>query len=480
VAAETSRSAVAAPASPGAFRKYKREIGAVVGLVLCAAVWLMPAQQGLPREGQQCLALSLLAVIWWAFGVMHSGYTSIFVLMGWLLTKTAAPDVIFRMWTTPLIYLVIGGYLIAAAVESSGLGKRIAYLFILRFVNGYNSIIAACYVLGFLLSFMIPHPWPRSFIIMSVMAIIIKAAKLEHRYAANIGLAVFAGSIPTAMILLTGDSTLNVVAMNFAGMDPSWVKWILYMGVPGVVASVITYLLQIRLFKPPAEFVIHKEEIRARLGELGTLSRGEKTVIFWVAVAIAFWATDFLHHLHPGWIALSAAVMLALPRVGDVLKPADFSKVNVGTLMFFVTALGIGTVGGATGMNKWVAAAVLPNHVPENYFVLALLVTAFAVAIHMVLGSVLAVMSIVTPAIVAFTSAGHVNPLVPALLVYTAVNGHYLLPFHNMALLVGVGESGGHYQDPEVLKLGIPLTLAIVFITVCVEIPWWYAIGLIK
>jgi fluoride ion exporter CrcB/FEX len=71
-------------------------------------------------------------------------------------------------------------------------------------------------------------------------------------------------------------------------------------------------------------------------------------------------------------------------------------------------ALGIGTVGGVTGMSKWVASTVLPSDVPANPFVFALVVTVFAMLIHMVLGSVLAVMSIVTPAIIAY-SALHEN-----------------------------------------------------------------------
>ena len=462
------------------FSQYKRETGAILGLAICLAIWFMPAQAGLPPEGQKCLAISLLGVVWWAFGVAHPGYTSLLILLAWVLTKTAEPAVVFRLWTTPLIYLVVGGYLIAAAVEGAGLGRRIAYHFILRFVNSFNSIIAAAYVLGFLLSFMIPHPWPRSFMIMSVMAIIIKATNLPPKDAANIGLAVFAGSVPTSMILLTGDSTLNLVAMNFAGVDPSWLKWLLYMGVPGVAACILTFLLQIWVFKAPANFKIHKEEIREQLKNLGGITRNEKTVLFWVGIAIVLWATDFIHHIHPGWIALGAAIMMALPRVGDVLKPSDFAKVNIGSLFFLTAALGIGTVGGVTGMNKWVAGVILPSHVPDNIFVLALLVTGFAVLIHAVLGSVLAVMGIVTPAILAFTAASGLNPLVPSLLVYTAVNGHYLLPFHNMAILVGVGETGGRYQDAEVLKLGIPLTLVVFIITVCVEIPWWYAVGLIR
>jgi anion transporter len=461
------------------FNKLRPEIGGLLGIAICLAVWFMPARPGLPLQGQHCLALSLLAVTWWAFGVVHPGFTSLILLTSWILTHTAEPAVVFRLWTTPLMYLVIGGYLMAAAVEGSGLGRRIAYWFTLRYVSGYRSILAACYILGFLLSLMIPHPWPRSFMIMAVMAIVIKSTRLERKFAAQIGLTAFAASCPTSMILLTGDSTLNVVAMNFVGAEASWLKWLLYMGLPGVVTSVLLFLLQIWIFPGPKNLVIDKREIGELLEGLGPITRDEKGVIFWVIVAIVFWTTDFIHHIHPGWITIGAALMMTLPRVGGGLKASDWTKVNLGTLFFLTAALGIGTVGGVTGMSKWIASAVLPSYVPTNPFVFAFFVTIFAMLIHMVLGSVLAVMSIVTPAIIAYSANSGISPIVASLLVYTAVNQHYLLPFHNMAILVGEGEEGGNYTAADVFRLGLPLTGLVLVVTVCVEIPWWKLIGLI-
>jgi di/tricarboxylate transporter len=146
----------------GFFARHKRDIGFVLGILVFLAIFFMPAQAGLPREGQKCLALSLLAVIWWATSVVHPGYTAVLLTLGWVWTKTAPPEVVFKLWSNPMIYLVVGGYLMAAAVESSGLGRRIAYKYILKYVNSFTGLIAGAYILGFLLSFMIPHPWPRS------------------------------------------------------------------------------------------------------------------------------------------------------------------------------------------------------------------------------------------------------------------------------------------------------------------------------
>ena len=75
--------------SPGFFSKYKRELGLIVGVLVFLAIYFMPAQAGLPRQGQQCLALSLMTVVFWATGVAHPGYTSVLLLCGWVWTKTA-------------------------------------------------------------------------------------------------------------------------------------------------------------------------------------------------------------------------------------------------------------------------------------------------------------------------------------------------------------------------------------------------------
>ena len=457
---------------------FKKEIGALFGLVVCLGIWFAPLAN-LPQEGKHCLALSLMAVIWWAFGVVQPGYTSLGLLVCWVLSGTAPAPVVFRLWTSPMMYLVIGGYLLAAAVESSGLGKRLAYSFALHFITSYKRMIAACYILGFVLSIMIPHPWPRSFMIMAVMTILIRSAKLEKKFAVQIGLTAFASSCPTSMILLTGDSTLNVVAMNFAGVDASWLKWILYMGVPGVVTSVLLFLIQIWFFPKPQSFDLDKEEIADLLSKMGRITRNEIVTVFWILVAVGFWMTDFLHHVHPGWVAISAALILTLPRVGNVLKPGDWSKVSLGSLFFLTAALGIGTVGGVNGMNKWIAATLLPTHVPTNVFVFALFIVVFTMVIHMVLGSVLAVMGIVTPAVLAYTAGTGISPIVVSLLVYTVVNQQYLLPFHNMAILVGEGEDAGGYTSSDVFRFGLPLTALIFVVTLCVEVPWWKMIGLI-
>ena len=95
----------------------------------------------------------------------------------------------------------------------------------------------------------------------------------------------------------------------------------------------------------------------------------------------------------------------------------------------------------------------------------------------MVLGSVIAVMGIVTPALLIITESMGISPVVTTLLIYTAIGIHYILPFHHLNILVGQGEENGMYSQKEVVRLGISLTI-IVFIIVLFEVLYWKLIGL--
>ena len=448
------------------------------GAAICTAVWLLPIP-GLMPDGKKCLAMSLCAVCWWATGAMHPGYTALALLAGYTLfldSELVPAATVFGLWTTPTMYLVVGGFLIAKAVEASGLGRRAALAFISRFTRSYGGMVFSCYLLGLLLSFVIPHPWPRSFLLLSVMSHAARSAGLSQRAAANLRLAVFVASVPASMILLTGDSTLNPLFGGFAGTTVSWLQWLVYMGPPGLLALALTGTVQLLSYRQREAFQLDLVQVRSQLADLGKLTRPEMRVIAVMAAAVLFWMTDSLHGLHPGWIALIAALSFAVPPHA-LLDAKSWSGVNLGTLFFLCAALAIGSVGKAVGMNAWLAELIIPQQTVRSPYLFALLAMLICMALHMALGSALAVLGIACPAIISFGTAAGIAPLAAALIAYTSVALHWLLPFHHMNLLVGCGDDGGGFEKKDVLRLGIPQT-AVVAAVVLFEVFWWDIIGI--
>lgn len=458
--------------------KNKPIIGFILGIIVAVVIFFANIP-GLERTGQMCTAFSLMTVIFWAFGIAQPGYVSGLYLLLLAVFKVAPTTLIFSTWTTSMMYLIIGAYLIAVAVKESGLGERIAYKFIVKYVSSFKSIIVSIFALTFILALLIPHPWPRAFLIMSVMAVVVKSADIPREDAVKIGFTVFTASIPVSMIFLTGDASINPLAA--ASYDPEpvgWLKWFEVMGLPMIVTSIITMVMILFMFKPTKEVNVNKTEILEKLEAMGPMSGKELRTAVWVTLAIILWMTDTLHGIDIGWVTLFIAMGMAMPKIGGILTPQSWSGVPVQTLIFLTAAVAIGRVGGATGMNTWIAQTVLPSSVPENMFILAAFITAVSIAIHMLFGSVIAVMGIVIPAMLAFTGSMGISTIIPVMIAYIAINAHFILPFHNLAILVGVGEDNGMYTEKETIKFGVPFTIVLFIITVGVAVPWWKVIGL--
>ena len=233
----------------------RRGVGLCIALLSCVILWKLPLD-GLSRDGQKCLALSAMGIILWALEVFPLGYTALGLLMGYSLAinpSVAGPEVIFGFFTKPMAYMIISGFIIAGAVRASGLARRLALYLISRYISDYRHVIICCYLLSYIMAVMIPQPFARAFLILSIMQLLLKDSGLERKYTANIALAVFAAQNGAGMMVLTGDSSLNMMILSQIpeAFRPSWGQWLFYMAVPALLTGACMCALQLFLFGQP-------------------------------------------------------------------------------------------------------------------------------------------------------------------------------------------------------------------------------------
>lgn len=459
----------------------KRIIGFLAGIVAFLILFFVPVE-GLSYEGQTMLALLVMTVIFWATQIVQPGFAAGLFLMLLIIFKVAEPSTVFAPWLGSTMWLIMGAFIISYAVTASGLGERIAYKFILKFVSGYKSIIISIFILNAALTLVIPHPFPKAFLILSVMNMVMDSAKMCKEDRIKVGFAVFAAAIPATMLFLTGDSSFSYLVIGFAFPNGEatigWLEWFSYMGVPAMAMLVMTCALILIIFKPKKEVHLNKDEIRLKLSSMGKFSNKEIRTTIWLVIAVALWMTDSIHGIDIGWITLIIAMLMSLPIIGKVVTPAAWTEIPAATLVFLSAALAIGKVGASTGMTEWLAATVLPSTMPTNPILIAGLITVIAVVCHMVLGSCIAVMGLICPALVGLAEGMGISPIIPALITYTAIYTHYIFPHHNLPILVGSAEDKGGYTAKETMRMGLPLTIAVFIVTCFVEVGWFKIIGL--
>src|SRR5215204_967691 len=104
---------------PGAeFEAKKRRIGLLMGPVLALAAALIFDDSVAPA----LIGLMVLCVTWWLTEALPVAAVALAAAMGAVLTGLATPEIAFKAFGTPLLFMFVGSFFIAEAMQVHGLG----------------------------------------------------------------------------------------------------------------------------------------------------------------------------------------------------------------------------------------------------------------------------------------------------------------------------------------------------------------------
>ncbi|NCC31405.1 MAG: anion transporter, partial [Chloroflexia bacterium] len=103
-----------------------RLIGLILGPLLFALVLFLPAPAGMSPEGQKVAATTFWIAIWWMTEAIPIPVTSLLPLVLLPLTGALSPAELSPGYANPLIFVFLGGFMIALALERWSLHRRIA------------------------------------------------------------------------------------------------------------------------------------------------------------------------------------------------------------------------------------------------------------------------------------------------------------------------------------------------------------------
>jgi sodium-dependent dicarboxylate transporter 2/3/5 len=119
------------PPEPG--RRFPRErIGLWAGLALFVALLVLPAPDGLSPAGWRVAAVGVLMAAWWMTEAAPIAATSLLPLVLFPVLGVADVSAAAAPYANPLVFLFLGGFLIALGIERWDLHRRIALSIVRR------------------------------------------------------------------------------------------------------------------------------------------------------------------------------------------------------------------------------------------------------------------------------------------------------------------------------------------------------------
>jgi sodium-dependent dicarboxylate transporter 2/3/5 len=464
-----------------------------LGLLLGAATFFLmlvvPAPESLGIAGWRTAAVGTLMAIWWMTEAIPIPATALlplalFPLLGVLdMANAAAP------YANELIFLFMGGFLLAAAMERWGLHKRVALGIMTRVGTSPSRLVLGFMVATAFISMWISNTATAAMMLPIAIAVgemlrpkdregpyqFGTALMLGVAYAASIGgVGTIIGTPPNAVLAGAADELL--------GVEIGFVQWMV-VGVPvAAILLPLCWLLLLRLH-PPGELSGDAAGIiRSETEALGAPSRGEKvTAIVFVLTAVAWllraeksfgdvtipgietWAPN----VEDSTVAMIAAVLLFLIpvdwRKGDFALDWKSAKgIPWDVLVLFGGGLSLARAIEVSGLAAWIGGSVSAlEGVPP--IVVVFVVATLIVALTEVTSNT-ATATMAMPVIAGAAVGLGVDPILPMAAAALAASMAFMLPVSTPPNAMVF--ASGYITIPQMARAGFLLNVAsIVLIT---------------
>ena len=329
------------------FDNRRRIIGAIAGPLLAAFVWWMPIG-ALSVEAHRLLAIVSLVAVWWITEPVPSPVTSLLGPTLCVLLGVAPVDKAFANFANPMMFLFMGGFLLAKGMMVNGLDKRIAYgITSMKWVGDsprriFLAIGLACMLCSGWISntataaMMFPVSLGLLEAIRAMMAANGKTIDLHDcKYATGLMLmTAYACSIGGVMTPI--GTPPNIIMIGFLGeLAPdapaiSFFQWMAWGVVAMAAYFAVAYVVLWRMFPADVDHIEGAQAfIRRKADELGPWTRAQKNTLFAFATAVVLWVA-------PSVLSLVHGPHSDIMKAYDSHCPEAIAAMFGGLLLFFL------------------------------------------------------------------------------------------------------------------------------------------------
>ncbi|NUQ25964.1 MAG: DASS family sodium-coupled anion symporter [Saprospiraceae bacterium] len=463
-----------------------KQWGLFWGPLIFIALLLWPPPQGLSPEAWKVIAMAVLMLSWWITGAVPIAVTALLPMVCLPLLKVSTLKEATTPYANPVVYLFMGGFMLAVAMEKWNLHRRIALNIVQRTGVNANGII-----LGFMLATGFVSMWISNTatavmmlpIAVSVIGLLTRELSgYSEKGLRNFSVSMMLGIAYSASI--GGMATLigtppNVVFKGYMlsafDYEVSFSNWMIVSFPFSLFLLFCTYWLITRLLYPNrlGHFDHAIELIAEETHKLGKMSAGER-VTLWVFISAAgLWIFQTLiNKWIPGLglsdeiIALLAAIALfILPSEGwkgkPVLEWGDTEKLPWGILLLFGGGLSLAGALENTGVVKLIGQQF--EGIQNADFLIVLGLSIVAVYLTEIMSNV-ALVTVMLPVVGAVAVGAGINPILMCMPVTLAASCAFMLPMSTPPNAIVF--ASGHLTISQMARAGFWLNIiAIILIS---------------
>jgi DASS family divalent anion:Na+ symporter len=316
-------------ASGGHTSKLRFALPLIVGCVL----WFVPAPDGVDPAGMHLLAVFVATIGGIILKPLPMGAVAMVGICATALTGTLTITQALSGFGNRVIWLIVLAFFISRGFVKTGLGARIAYLFMAWLGRRSLGLGYGLVATDLVLAPAIPSNTARAGgVVFPILRSVAEAYESRpddgtaRRLGAFLTVAAFQGTVITSAMFLTAMAA-NPLAVELAGtqgVTVTWTDWALAALVPGILSLVLVPWVLYRLFPPeiretPAAATL----ARKRLQELGPVRKDEWIMLATFLLLIGLWVLSGTLGVHTTTTALLGLVILLANGVltwEDVLR----------------------------------------------------------------------------------------------------------------------------------------------------------------
>jgi solute carrier family 13 (sodium-dependent dicarboxylate transporter), member 2/3/5 len=474
-----------------------QRIGLFGGPLLFLICYFFVRPEGMPLTATTVLASTAWVATWWITEAMPIPVTSLLPLVLFPVLGVAKMSEVAAPYSDPTVYLFLGGFLVALAVERWNLHRRIALN-----VISLLGISPGRLVLGFMTSTAVLSMWLSNTATAMMMlpiglAVVTQIANLQkgHHDKVVSMAAATKSNFGTALMLsiaygasLGGIGTLigtppNAVFAGVAakmGMQVGFLQWMILAVPIMVVMMAVTWFVLMKVFPSETGTIPGgKELIRQELKAMGAISKQEKWALTVFATVSFLWiarpylVTPYLPMVDDSVIAIFGGVLLFLIPINMqknqwLLTAEAVGKIPWGILLLFGAGFSIAGAFQTSGLSKWMAQSLTGLQGVGYLWVLLALCTLVIFLTEVTSNTAIA--TLFMPIVASLGTALGVAPV--GLMVTTALAASFAFMLPVATPPNAIVFSSGYVSIKDMAKAGLWLNLAGIVVIVFFAYVW--------